>query len=103
MTSRRQNRAHVTVEGTTGNPVLPPRRRVRPIRLDTLSAVRTELAAVYRLARHGHISTSDLTRLAYTLRILSDLIRLEERERHEISDLDNWTGRGIASLLRDEE
>lgn len=91
MTARRPNRPPATLDGQTGNVVSTPRReRVRPIRLDTLAAIRSELGTVYRLARTGRISTSDLTKFAFALRQLADMTvalelearitRLEENE-----------------------
>jgi hypothetical protein len=75
------NRRALTIDGATGKIDSPPRReRVRPIRLDTLSAIRTELGSIYRLARAGRITTSDLTKFAYTLRQLADMTALVDLE-----------------------
>lgn len=81
MTARRPNRAPATIDGATGNAVSTPlRERVRPIPLATLADVRAELGRVYRESRAGRIAPADLTRFAYTLRQIGDLISLTELE-----------------------
>ena len=80
MTARRPNRPPATIDGATGNTVSTPRVRVRPIPLATLADVRAELGRVYRESRAGRIAPADLTRFAYTLRQIGDLISLTELE-----------------------
>ena len=52
----------------------------RPGALNTLGRVREELGQIYRDARQGKIQTQDLTRLAYTLSLLSKVIETETYE-----------------------
>ena len=53
--------------------------RVGP--LDSLQAVRRELGRVYRLTRQGQIPPADLSRYAYTLKIMADIIAGSDIER----------------------
>lgn len=43
-------------------------------RLDSLTAVRRELAKLYKLARHGKIATQDAARLCFMLNTLATMI-----------------------------
>ncbi len=52
----------------------------RPGALNTLGRVREELGQIYRDARQGRMQTQDLTRLAYTLSLLSKVIETETYE-----------------------
>lgn len=49
-------------------------------RLDSLEAVRRELAAVYRAARRGDMDSRDATRLAYVLDRIANLIEASDIE-----------------------
>lgn len=63
----------------TGGGKLP---RVRPIKLTTLTEIRTELSRVYREARCGHIDPADATRFAFLLGELKSMciaMELEQR------------------------
>ena len=59
----------------------------RPGKLTQVADVRKELAGIYRDARQGKLDSTDLTRFAYALKILRDMIRdqqlddLEQRIR----------------------
>lgn len=59
----------------------------RPGKLTHVADVRKELAGIYRDARQGKLDATDLTRFAYALKILRDMIRdqklddLEQRIR----------------------
>ena len=52
----------------------------RPGKLTHIADVRKELASIYRDARQGMLDTADLTRFAYALKILRDMIRDEKLE-----------------------
>lgn len=69
----------LTLDAATGQPVPTP--PASPINLHDLSAVRRELAKVYRDARSGRIDTQDGTRLAYVLLQIAKLHEIEDFER----------------------
>ena len=61
-----KNSPKLSVGDKTKNKQVVPR-RIAPTKLDTLQHVRTELGAIYRQAKTGIISTTDLTRYCYAL------------------------------------
>ena len=46
----------------------------RPGKLTHIADVRKELASIYRDARQGKLDTAELTRYAYALKILRDML-----------------------------
>ena len=72
----------LTTDEAEGNRALPPLLpvRTRPIPLATLRDLRSELGAIYRMARSGKVATQDLTRFAYALGCLRDMLIAEEIE-----------------------
>ena len=62
----------------------------RPGKLTHIADVRKELASIYRDARQGKMDSADLTRFAYALKILKDMIVDEKLDNLEqrIQDLE---------------
>ena len=62
----------------------------RPGKLTHIADVRKELASIYRDARQGKLDPADLTRYAFALKILKDMIRDEKLDDLEqrIRDLE---------------
>ena len=62
----------------------------RPGKLTHIADVRKELASIYRDARQGKMDSADLTRFAFALKILKDMIVDEKLDNLEqrIQDLE---------------
>lgn len=62
----------------------------RPGKLTHIADVRKELASIYRDTRQGKMDSADLTRFAYALKILKDMIVDEKLDNLEqrIQDLE---------------
>ena len=62
----------------------------RPGKLTHIADVRRELASIYRDARQGKMNSSDLTRFAFALKILKDMIIDEKVDdlEHRIQNLE---------------
>ena len=67
--------------------LLPPALNARTLPLESVRDVRVALARCFRDARSGRIKTSDLTRYAFALKVLGDLVALETLE-HRILALE---------------
>jgi hypothetical protein len=50
-----------------GEVLLPLNQRTRPVKLNTVGNVLTEMQRLYRHARNGSVSIEDLTRLIFAL------------------------------------
>lgn len=69
-----------------GNVIVLP----RPGKLTHIADVRRELASIYRDTRQGRLDTADLTRYAFALKVLKDMIvdeKLDDLEQR-IRDLE---------------
>jgi hypothetical protein len=79
--------------------VLPPRNAMR---LDSLGAVRREMARIYRLGLNGKLPSDEMTRFTYVLKELRACIEAETltdvQERLAVlsRDMDNHNGQRIA-------
>lgn len=89
------NRHGSTIDGKTGKPEPPPRQcRTRPLKLDSLRAIRDEMGRVYREMRSGKIEAQVGTRLVYVLTQMREMamaIEIDERitaleERNETDE-----------------
>ena len=73
-------------------------------RLDSMSAIRREMAKIYRQTRRGKIDINDATKLAFLLRTLAEMVASEIIERRldnveaKAKDLDAKSGLGIRAL-----
>lgn len=67
----------VTIDATTGKADPPPSK----IKLNSISDVRREMAAIYREARAGKLDISDAGRLAYVLTGIGKLVEVEVIEQ----------------------
>lgn len=63
---------------------LPPPPKVG--RLTTISAIRRELASLYKDARQGRASANEASKLAYILRTLGDVIKECQQEEGQSND-----------------
>ena len=85
------NENAVEIDAITGEtaPITPsgkPSRYRAP--LDTVSAVRKELAKIYRESRSGLLPTNDLTKITYCLNIIAKTIETSDLEAR-IEKLEN--------------
>jgi len=70
----------VTIDSRSGEvETLPASKRCRA-KLDTVSGVRQEMAAVYRQQRIGKLDSSELSRLFYCLNLLRQTIESSDFE-----------------------
>jgi hypothetical protein len=67
----------VTVDGKSGKVLPTP----KCIKLNTIDAVRVEMASVYRSMKSGTIECSDGTKLAYVLNAIAKAIELHDIEK----------------------
>jgi hypothetical protein len=67
----------VTVDGNSGKVLPTP----KCIKLNTIDAVRVEMASVYRSMKSGAIECSDGTKLAYVLNAIAKAIELHDIEK----------------------
>jgi hypothetical protein len=67
----------VTVDGNSGKVLPTP----KCIKLNTIDAVRVEMASVYRSMKSGEIECSDGTKLAYVLNAIAKAIELHDIEK----------------------
>jgi hypothetical protein len=61
------------------DPITPP--PLPRVRLDSLAAVRRELARLYTEAKHGHRNASDASKLGNILALISRILEGEPLER----------------------
>jgi hypothetical protein len=81
-----RNRPPATADAAEEKRTSAPRLvRTPPIPLATLRDLRSELGTIYRLARCGKLAAQDLTRFAYALGCLRDMIIAEEIERRLVA------------------
>lgn len=67
----------ITIENESGKVLPTP----RGIKLNTIDAVRVEMASVYRGMKSGKIETSDGSRLVYTLTAIGKMIEIHDIEK----------------------
>jgi hypothetical protein len=67
----------VTVDGKSGKVLPTP----KGIKLNTIDAVRVEMASVYRAMKSGKIECSDGTKFVYVLNAIAKAIELHDIEK----------------------
>jgi hypothetical protein len=70
-------KSSLTVDGKSGKVLPTP----KCIKLNTIDAVRLEMASVYRSMKSGTIECSDGTKLAYVLNAIAKAIELHDIEK----------------------
>jgi hypothetical protein len=93
-------KSSLTVDGKSGKVLPTP----KCIKLNTIDAVRVEMASVYRSMKSGTIECSDGTKLAYVLNAIAKAIELHDIEKRIelLESNDNRSQTKLTSYVNDD-